>query len=77
MYNNLEKFISFTEREGFNEDQALENELYPYEFMVGRYSLLELCCYHGSVDCFKFLRTKFNSKMPRIFLFRRKSRDHE
>ncbi|EAX83072.1 hypothetical protein TVAG_259580, partial [Trichomonas vaginalis G3] len=29
------------------------------------YSLLELCCYHGAVDCFKLLRTKFNSEITR------------
>ncbi|EAX92377.1 ankyrin repeat protein, putative [Trichomonas vaginalis G3] len=61
MNNDLEKFISFTERDGFDIDQKLKSKLYPYSF--AQYSLLELCCYHGSVDCFKFLRTKFNSKI--------------
>ncbi|EAY20568.1 hypothetical protein TVAG_239430 [Trichomonas vaginalis G3] len=61
MYNNLETFISFTEKEGFDKDQRLESELYPY-YKKG-YSLLELCCYHGAVDCFKLLRTKFSSEI--------------
>ncbi|EAY13629.1 hypothetical protein TVAG_387700 [Trichomonas vaginalis G3] len=59
MYNDLERFITFTEREGFDKDQRLKSELYT-NFS---YSLLELCCYHGAVDCFKFLRTKFNSSI--------------
>ncbi|EAY22377.1 hypothetical protein TVAG_378560 [Trichomonas vaginalis G3] len=59
MYNDLERFIAFTEREWFDKNQRLKSSLYPYS-EVG-YSLLELCCYHGAVDCFKFLRTKFQS----------------
>ncbi|EAY22347.1 hypothetical protein TVAG_378260 [Trichomonas vaginalis G3] len=59
MHNDLERFIAFTEREGFDKDQKLESSLYP--FSGNGYSLLELCCYHGAVDCFKLLRTKFQS----------------
>ncbi|EAY16869.1 hypothetical protein TVAG_150200 [Trichomonas vaginalis G3] len=61
MDNDKERFISFTEREGFNKGQILKSNLYPNS--EEGYSLLELCCYHGSVDCFKFLRTKFDSKI--------------
>ncbi|EAX94311.1 hypothetical protein TVAG_466690 [Trichomonas vaginalis G3] len=61
MYNDLETFIAFTERDGFDKNQKLKCDLYPFSY-VG-YSLLELCCYHGAVDCFKFLRTKFSSKI--------------
>ncbi|EAX88417.1 hypothetical protein TVAG_231630 [Trichomonas vaginalis G3] len=61
MYNDLEIFISFTERDGFDKDQKLKSNLYPYS--KKRYSLLELCCYHGAVDCFKLLRSKFNSEI--------------
>ncbi|EAY10973.1 ankyrin repeat protein, putative [Trichomonas vaginalis G3] len=61
MYNDLERFITFTEREGFDKDQTLESSLYPYS-EVGC-TLLELCCYHGAVGCFKLLRTKFNSEI--------------
>ncbi|EAX99507.1 ankyrin repeat protein, putative [Trichomonas vaginalis G3] len=64
MDNNLESFISFTERNGFDKFQKFESSLYPYDYLnYDGYSLLELCCYHGAVDCFKFLRTKFNSKI--------------
>ncbi|EAX90822.1 hypothetical protein TVAG_455500 [Trichomonas vaginalis G3] len=59
MNNELERFISFTERKGFNKNQTLRSELYP---IYKDFSLLELCCYYGAVDCFKFLRTKFNSQ---------------
>ncbi|KAI5537068.1 proteasome regulatory particle assembly [Trichomonas vaginalis G3] len=57
MTDDKELFISLTEKEGFNERQNLKSEFYP-ESKYG-YSLLELCCYHGAVNCFKFLRTKF------------------
>ncbi|EAY08145.1 ankyrin repeat protein, putative [Trichomonas vaginalis G3] len=60
MYNDLERFISFTEREAFDKNQKLRSHLYP---SFTNYSLLELCCYHGAVDCFKLLRTKFNSEI--------------
>ncbi|EAY07906.1 hypothetical protein TVAG_064530 [Trichomonas vaginalis G3] len=63
MYNDKERFIAFTERNGFNEDQKLKSDLYPDAYSKEGYSLLELCCYHGAIDCFKFLRTKFNSKI--------------
>ncbi|EAX98403.1 hypothetical protein TVAG_125470 [Trichomonas vaginalis G3] len=61
VYNDLERFIAFTETDGFDKDQKLKSSLYPYSYEG--YSLLELCCYHGAVDCFKLLRTKFQSKI--------------
>ncbi|EAX98945.1 hypothetical protein TVAG_321050 [Trichomonas vaginalis G3] len=61
MNNDLERFIAFTEREWFDKNQSVKSSLYPYS--DEGYSLLELCCYHGAVDCFKFLRTKFNSEI--------------
>ncbi|EAY08312.1 ankyrin repeat protein, putative [Trichomonas vaginalis G3] len=60
-YNDKERFISFTESKGFDENQKLQCDLYPD--WDEKYSLLELCCYHGAVDCFKFLRTKFNAEI--------------
>ncbi|EAY13509.1 ankyrin repeat protein, putative [Trichomonas vaginalis G3] len=53
--------IFFTEGEEFDKNQKLKSNLYPYS--RGGFSLLELCCYHGSVDCFKLLRTKFQSEI--------------
>ncbi|EAX82882.1 hypothetical protein TVAG_527730 [Trichomonas vaginalis G3] len=61
MNNDLERFITFTEIDGFDKDQKLESGLYPYSYEG--YSLLELCCYHGAVDCFKLLRTKCSSEI--------------
>ncbi|EAY16383.1 ankyrin repeat protein, putative [Trichomonas vaginalis G3] len=61
MYNNLIVFILFTEIDEFDKNQKLESDLYPHS--KEGYSLLELCCYHGAVDCFKLLRTKFNSEI--------------
>ncbi|EAY21160.1 hypothetical protein TVAG_283300 [Trichomonas vaginalis G3] len=58
VYNDKERFILIMESEGFDKDQRLNSDLYP--FSMQGYSLLELCCYHGAVDCFKLLRTKFN-----------------
>ncbi|EAY09143.1 hypothetical protein TVAG_363580 [Trichomonas vaginalis G3] len=66
MYNDLERFVYLIERDGFDEDQKLECDLYPYS--DNGYSLLELCCYHGAVDCFKLLRTKFDSKITKTCL---------
>ncbi|EAY13990.1 ankyrin repeat protein, putative [Trichomonas vaginalis G3] len=57
--NDKEKFIQFIERDDFDKDEILQSLLYPNS--RERYSLLELCCYHGAVDCFKLLRTKFKS----------------
>ncbi|EAX94900.1 hypothetical protein TVAG_382850 [Trichomonas vaginalis G3] len=59
MYDDLKRFIAFTEKEGFNENRILKCSLYPHP----GYTLLEFCCYHGAVDCFKFLRTKFKSEI--------------
>ncbi|EAY18547.1 ankyrin repeat protein, putative [Trichomonas vaginalis G3] len=61
MYNDIEMFIAFIEKEGFDENQRLQSKLYP-DSKKG-YTLLELCCYYGAVDCFKFLRSKFNSEI--------------
>ena len=47
MHDDKEIFSSFIERESFNEYQQLAS------------FLLELCCYHGAVNCFKLLRTEF------------------
>ncbi|EAY19107.1 hypothetical protein TVAG_189980 [Trichomonas vaginalis G3] len=52
-------FISSTESDEFDSNLQLYSELYPN----GQNSLLELCCYYGAVDCFKFLRTKFQSRI--------------
>ncbi|EAX99914.1 hypothetical protein TVAG_159340 [Trichomonas vaginalis G3] len=67
MNDDKERFIQFIESEEFNKDKTLYNHLYPILPDKGL-SLLELCCYHGAVDCFKLLRTKFNSQITEICL---------
>ncbi|EAY22427.1 hypothetical protein TVAG_379060 [Trichomonas vaginalis G3] len=59
MHDNKEQFISIAENNDFDEKQLLSSEFYPEN--NNRYTLLELCCYYGAVDCFKFIRTKFDS----------------
>ncbi|EAX99883.1 hypothetical protein TVAG_222440 [Trichomonas vaginalis G3] len=66
MDNDLQKFISFTEQKGFYKNKRILSKLYPLSFEG--FSLLELCCYHGAVDCFKLLRTKFNSEITETCL---------
>ncbi|EAY22031.1 hypothetical protein TVAG_456660 [Trichomonas vaginalis G3] len=66
MNNDKERFIIFTERDGFDKNQKLKSTLYSHSY-VG-YSLLELCCYHGAVDCFKLLRTKYSSEITQKYL---------
>ncbi|EAY05440.1 hypothetical protein TVAG_197410 [Trichomonas vaginalis G3] len=60
MDDDLKLLISIAEQEEFDKDQKLLSDFYP-KFQGDSY--LELCCYHGSVDCFKFLRTKFHSQI--------------
>ncbi|EAY21237.1 hypothetical protein TVAG_166120 [Trichomonas vaginalis G3] len=66
MKNDLKRFIIFTERDEFDEDQRLQSKLFPQS--SNGYSLLELCCYYGAADCFKLLRTKFNSEITETCL---------
>ncbi|EAX80782.1 hypothetical protein TVAG_314480 [Trichomonas vaginalis G3] len=61
MDDDKDSFIVFIESESFDKTQKLKHDFYP-ESDKG-YSFLELCCYHGAVDCFKLLRTKFNSEI--------------
>ncbi|EAY21413.1 hypothetical protein TVAG_198520 [Trichomonas vaginalis G3] len=61
IYNDKERVIFFTERDGFDKNQKLKYEFYPVS--IEGLSLLELCCYHGTVDCYKLLRSKFNSEI--------------
>ncbi|EAX99323.1 ankyrin repeat protein, putative [Trichomonas vaginalis G3] len=66
MYDDIKRFIPFTQSDEFYQCYQYQHfliEFYP-KYYIG-YSLLVLCCYHGAVDCFKFLRTKFNSQITR------------
>ncbi|EAY17501.1 ankyrin repeat protein, putative [Trichomonas vaginalis G3] len=57
IYDDKFSFIIFTESNNFDKNQMLHSDLYP----SSPNSLLELCCYHGAVNCFKLLISKFNS----------------
>ncbi|EAY12029.1 ankyrin repeat protein, putative [Trichomonas vaginalis G3] len=65
MYDDKFSFIAFIETDGFNKDQMLENDLYPSKPL----SLIELCCYHGAVNCFKYLITRFKSTITQKCLW--------
>ncbi|EAY17848.1 hypothetical protein TVAG_010720 [Trichomonas vaginalis G3] len=61
MDDDKDSFIVFIESESFDRDQKLKHDLYPHS--DEGLSYLELCCYHGAVNCFKLLRTKFDSEI--------------
>lgn len=64
--DDIESFISFTERDDFNPNKRIKTNLYPMHWFDLSY--LELCCYHGSVNCFKFFTTKFNYELTNVCL---------
>ncbi|EAY08094.1 hypothetical protein TVAG_497170 [Trichomonas vaginalis G3] len=55
MENDLQTFMKITEQDDFDVNQELRSIIY-WQHMT----LLEFCCYHGSVDCFKLLISKFD-----------------
>ncbi|EAY16292.1 hypothetical protein TVAG_423450 [Trichomonas vaginalis G3] len=59
MNDDYKSLVFFLEKEGFDQDAILISEFYPYALL----SLLDLCCYHGSVECFKLLLTKVEPKI--------------
>ncbi|EAY18691.1 ankyrin repeat protein, putative [Trichomonas vaginalis G3] len=62
MDDDKDEFISFTMKEGFDINQKLRSKLYPeHNHYYKGLSLLELCCYHGAVNCFNYLRTMFDA----------------
>ena len=59
LYDDISEFSRLTEIPGFYANEMIEC---PFLHEVnGKISLIELCCYFGSVNCFKILRSKFNS----------------
>ena len=55
MHDDKKSFINFIESENFDVNQKLKGFYYPSCFT--KYSLLDLCCYYGAVNCFKLLIT--------------------
>ncbi|EAX98453.1 hypothetical protein TVAG_413490 [Trichomonas vaginalis G3] len=68
--DDVKLFITFTERDGFDPNAVkilkLETDYFDimyYDNNQMSFSLLEFCCFHGAVNCFKFLRTEYQSKI--------------
>ncbi|EAY17753.1 hypothetical protein TVAG_015820 [Trichomonas vaginalis G3] len=61
MDKDLKTFIGITETGDFKKNQKFGSDFYPSE-KTG-YSLLELCCYHGASNCFKYLISEFYSEI--------------
>ncbi|EAY02896.1 hypothetical protein TVAG_168980 [Trichomonas vaginalis G3] len=61
MDDDIKSLISFTETPGFEVDQLFKSDLYPY-YRDGL-TLLELCCYHGAVSCFKYLYQELKAQI--------------
>ncbi|EAX87444.1 hypothetical protein TVAG_375470 [Trichomonas vaginalis G3] len=66
MDDDKELLNKFIESEIFNVNQRLRHILYPYT--ENGLSLIELCCYHGAINCFNILRTKFDSEITQTCL---------
>ncbi|EAY21353.1 hypothetical protein TVAG_167280 [Trichomonas vaginalis G3] len=62
MNDDIKSCKEFTNKEKFDPNETVTNH-----FMVEEpdFSYLELCCYYGSVECFMYLRSKFNSEITK------------
>ncbi|EAX86879.1 hypothetical protein TVAG_135690 [Trichomonas vaginalis G3] len=64
--DDVKLLAPLTEKNGFSRYNSINfNELPCVESQL---SLLEACCYYGSVNCFKFLRTKFSAEITELCL---------
>ena len=61
MFDNKDLFIQLIEENDFDINQIYSSAFYPIHDRG--FSLIELCCYYGAVNCFKLLRTKFKSQI--------------
>ncbi|EAY06892.1 ankyrin repeat protein, putative [Trichomonas vaginalis G3] len=67
--DDIKLFVSIAEGPGTNLYQAKKISYNPEEFgesskeTLMEFTLLEFCCYHGAVKCFKFLRTRCISEI--------------
>ncbi|EAX92038.1 hypothetical protein TVAG_141550 [Trichomonas vaginalis G3] len=53
--------MHITQSKNFNVKQKIKNVFEHSSYI--EYSLLELCCFHGSVNCFNYLTSTYNSKI--------------
>ncbi|EAY19812.1 ankyrin repeat protein, putative [Trichomonas vaginalis G3] len=80
--DDIRAFIFCTEQEDYSKSICITTYLFPKinkgnGYKIGN-SLLEICCYYGAANCFKFLRTKYNSKItPECLYFSFLSRNAE
>ncbi|EAY20620.1 hypothetical protein TVAG_163160 [Trichomonas vaginalis G3] len=58
MNDDLSSFIFWVEHDEFDEAQKINSNLL---FPSQQLDLIQLCCYYGSVDCFKLLLTKYDT----------------
>ena len=61
--DDIKLFISVIESFDINIDQykCIRNDLFPNS--ISPFSLIELCCYYGAVNCFRFLISENKSKI--------------
>ncbi|EAY13390.1 ankyrin repeat protein, putative [Trichomonas vaginalis G3] len=57
--DTLEKYIN-------DKSNIIDDFFEPWIYF--QYTLLDICCYYGAVDCFKLLRSKFNSEITETCL---------
>ncbi|EAY08869.1 hypothetical protein TVAG_051040 [Trichomonas vaginalis G3] len=63
MNDDLQSFIPFTEQPKFH-----KNKLIHHYLQLEIYSIIDWCCYYGSVNCFKYMRSKFNAPLGKTSL---------
>ena len=62
--DDLKSFIPYS----LNKDCILCQNVFCFMFPFLMMNVLELCCYYGAVNCFKFLRSEFNFGITRLCL---------
>ncbi|EAY22053.1 hypothetical protein TVAG_456880 [Trichomonas vaginalis G3] len=66
MYDKKDSLLALTRRDKYDETLKLKSDFYPES--ENGYSLLELSCYHGSINCFRLLINKFKIPITRTCL---------
>ncbi|EAY22787.1 ankyrin repeat protein, putative [Trichomonas vaginalis G3] len=56
--------ISITNGDDFDKDQKIISDFYPKS--DSGYTLLEICCYHGAVKCFRYLMTELHLPVTKL-----------
>ncbi|EAX90500.1 hypothetical protein TVAG_311280 [Trichomonas vaginalis G3] len=66
IYDDVKLLVSYTELSEFSHIDSINFTDFPC--VKSHLTLLETCCYYGSVNCFKFLRTKFSAEITELCL---------